>query len=115
MKTERINAFTAQTGKCRYVLLTEKRKLTMNIVVSFIWKIAENQEISKDKLEAILSREGIQAMRKNIVPCYYDDLGDDIHITVGKSETICNKAEAIVFRETNRNDPLIEEIFTKGV
>lgn len=117
MKMEKMNAYITTTGKYHYILLTEKRKLTMQMLISFVYAIAEKQGISTEKVNQILnSRDALTEIRKRINPCLYDDTTDIIKIYIGRSELHYPKyAEnpIVLFKEMEKENSNVTE-FLKG-
>lgn len=115
MKVEKMNGYITTTNKYHYIMLTGKRRLTAFMVCEFVRKIASKQNIPQNKLDKVLqSRESMQAMRKKISPCYYDQSGDYIKIFIGKSELHYTKEEAeksiITFYESDKHEFEVAEI-----
>ena len=108
-----MRGYYTNTGKKQYVLLTEKKMITVKTIEAFLRKIAEVQAIPKEKCEAILhDRVSYAEMRKRIEPCNYERItgkaGEYHHIEVGKkpySFINCpiDNADTIIFSETAEN------------
>lgn len=114
------NAYITCTGKHYYVLLTGKRRITVNMICSFLRKIAEVQNISAEKWVAIIKdRDACREMRKRIDPCRYEErtgaAGNYHHIEVGnidRPSTVINCPTAenavVIFTEDKVNRRLAE-------
>ena len=108
-----MRGYYTNTGKKQYVLLTEKKQITVKTIAVFLRKIAEVQNVPAEKCEAILhDRASCAEMRKRIEPCSYEVMtgaaGKYHHIEVGKkpySFINCpiDNADTIIFSETAEN------------
>ena len=119
MKMEKMNGYITTTGKYHYILLTEKRKLTMPMLVSFLHTIAEKQNIPQNKVNDIINnRQALMEMRKRISPCLYDDTGDIIRINFAKCELHYPKCDTenpiVTFNEQEKENPAVMEFLKEA-
>lgn len=111
------NGFITTTNKHHYILLTEKRRLTIYMINSFICKMTETQNLPPKKAEELMrSRRTVSDIRKRIEPCRLEKCSDHYHIEVGKPEkphSIINipltEKCVVVFKESRPKPMLYEE------
>lgn len=113
--------YITTTNKYHFVMLTEKRRLSIYMVAAFLRKIAETQDITDQKLKAALTdRAAIGETRKRIKPCTLENCSDHYHIEVGSPEkpnTILNiplSEKCVVIFEEQKPQPMITEIYKKN-
>lgn len=79
--------YITTAGKHHYLLLTEKRHITIYVIVALVRKIIETKGFPPEKAETIINdRTALAEVRKRIQPCTLEICADHIHIEVGKSE-----------------------------
>lgn len=110
--------YITTTNKYHYIMLTEKRRLSIYMVAAFLRKIAETQGITDQKLKAALAdRAAIGETRKRIKPCTLEICTDHYHIEVGSPEkphAILNyplSEKCVVIFEEQKPKPIITEIY----
>lgn len=111
------NGYITTTSKYHFVMLTERRRLSIYMIAAFLRKIAETQGIPDKKLEvAIADRATLGEMRKRIERCTLES-GDHYHIEVGSPEkphAILNYPltdKSVVIFEEPKPKPIIAEIY----
>lgn len=110
------NAFITTTAKWHYILLTEKRRITIYTIAAFLRKMTETQKLPPEKAEAIMQdRAALAEMRKRIEPCTIE-ITDKYHIEVGKSELNYPLEEkcVIIFTEGKAAKPIIRELYEEA-
>lgn len=115
------NAFITTTAKWHYILLTEKRRITIYTIAAFLRKMTETQKLPPEKAEAIMQdRAALVEMRKRIEPCTIE-ITDKYHIEVGNPErphTILNypleEKCVIIFSEGKATKPIIRELYEEA-
>lgn len=115
------NAFITTTAKWHYILLTEKRRITIYTIAAFLRKMTETQKLPSEKAEAIMQdRVALAEMRKRIEPCTID-ITDKYHIEVGNPErphAILNypleEKCVIIFSEGKAAKPIIRELYEEA-
>lgn len=118
------NAFITTTAKWHYILLTEKRRITIYTIAAFLRKMTETQKLPPEKAEAIMQdRAALAEMRKRIEPCTYEITGETPyhHIEVGNPErphAILNypleEKCVIIFSEGKAAKPIIRELYEEA-
>lgn len=115
------NAFITTTAKWHYILLTEKRRITIYTIAAFVRKMTETQKLPPEKAEAIMQdRAALAEMRKRIEPCTIE-ITDKYHIEVGNPErphAILNypleEKCVIIFTEGKTTKPIIRELYEEA-
>lgn len=114
------NGFITSTGKYHYILLTDRKNVTIYMIAAFVRKIAETQGLPPEKAEAILQdREARAEVRKRIERCTYevtDGKHSHVHIEVG-SHSILNypiNDKRIVIFGVEKIKPIISEIYKEA-
>ena len=114
-----MTGYITTTTNWHYVLITDKRKITVRMIESFINAIANNQNIPFEKVDAVLrDRKSIAEMRKRIVPCRIDSIEIDgkpfYHIEAGKDidkpSMFGNWKSESVITFTEENDTMLRRV-----
>lgn len=102
------HGYITTAGKHHYLLLTDKRHITIYVIAALVRKIIETKGLPPEKAEAIMNdRTALAEVRKRIQPCTLEICVDHIHIEVGKSER-----PSAILNYPKDNDTVI--IFAEG-
>lgn len=108
------NGYITTTNKHHYILISEKRKVSIYMLAAIIRKMAETQNLPPGRAEAIMNnREARAEVRKRIEPCTLEISNDHYHIEI-KNHTILNypiDENVVVIFEEPKAKPIINNFY----